>query len=123
NAVPLGTRARRLWCGAGFEVVAAAYRLEAGGRSIVHLDLGEPDCATPANILEAGERALREGHTHYTAPGGLMAARVAVAEHLRRTRGVAVDPEEVLLTSGASQGLLLSMLALVQPGGSVILPD
>src|SRR2546430_14837569 len=93
----LPTRARRSSFEDGFEVVAAAHRLEAEGRSIVHLDLGEPDFATPANILEAGERALREGHTHYTAPGRLVAAPVAAAGHPRRAPGGAADPRLGLL--------------------------
>jgi aspartate aminotransferase len=119
----IAQRAERFTFERGYEVIAAAHRLEASGRSIVHLDLGEPDFATPENVVEAGVRALRDGHTHYTPAAGLVAARQAVAEHLRRTRGVVVDPDRVVLTGGASQALLLTVLALVEPGSSVILCD
>jgi aspartate aminotransferase len=107
----------------GYRAITAAHALEAAGRSIVHLDLGEPGFATPGHIVEAGVRALHDGYTHYTEPGGMIEARAAIGEHIRRTRNVDVSPEHVIITSGASQALLLTMLALVQPGSSVILPD
>src|SRR5262249_8739950 len=78
-----------------FEVLARAKALEACGRTIVHLEIGEPDFATPEHIVEAAVRALRDGHTHYTPAAGIREAREAIAEHVGALRGTAVDPDEV----------------------------
>ena len=82
----------RLGTERAFEVLARARALEAQGRNIIHLEIGEPDFDTPPHVVEAGVRALREGHTHYCPAPGLPELRDAAAEHLTRTRGVAVDP-------------------------------
>ena len=106
-----------------FEVLAKARKLEAQGRSIVHLEIGEPDFPTPPNIVEAAERALRDGYTHYTPAGGLMPARQAVADWIRRTYEVEVKPEQVVMVPGSKNVLLFTMMALVDQGDEVIVPD
>src|SRR5438046_5295645 len=106
-----------------FEVLAKARKLEAQGRTIVHLEIGEPDFPTPPNIVEAAQRALRDGYTHYTPAGGLMPARQAVAEWIRRWYEVDVKPEQVVMVPGSKNVLLFTMLALVENGDEVIIPD
>jgi aspartate/methionine/tyrosine aminotransferase len=119
----IATRARHYPFEGGFETLAAGRRLEAAGRRLVHLDYGEPDFETPPHIVEAAVRALRGGHTHYTAPAGIPDLRAAIADEVLRSRGVEVAPEQVVVTAGSSQGLLLAILALVEPGSSAILTD
>jgi aspartate/methionine/tyrosine aminotransferase len=106
-----------------FEVLARAKALERQGRHIVHLEVGEPDFDTPENIKDAAVQALRDGFTHYTPTAGLWEAREAVAEYVGRTRGIPVAPEEVVLTTGAKPIMFFAMLALVEPGDEVIVPD
>ena len=106
-----------------FEVLAKARKLESQGRNIVHLEIGEPDFPTPPNIVEAAERAIRDGFTHYTPAGGLMPARQAVADWIRRWYEVEVKPEQVVMVPGSKNVLLFTMLALVDQGDEVIIPD
>src|SRR2546428_6358123 len=104
-------------------VVARARKWEARGRNTVRLETGEPDCRTAPNVVEAAERALRDGFTHYTPAGGLMPVRQAVADWIRRTYEVEVKPEQVVMVPGSKNVLLFTMLALVDPGDEVIVPD
>src|SRR3954454_22794629 len=83
-----------------FEVLVRARALEAQGRSVVHLEIGEPDFDTPAHIIAAGQQALEEGQTHYGPGAGLPELRTAVADYLRRHRGIDVDPSRVVITPG-----------------------
>src|SRR5918911_914117 len=106
-----------------FEVLARARALEAKGKNVVHLEIGEPDFPTPPNIVEAAEKALHDGFTHYTPAGGLMPARQAVADWIRRTYEVEVAPQQVVMVPGSKNVILFSMLALVQKGDEVIVPD
>ena len=106
-----------------FEVLAKARKLEAQGRDIVHLEIGEPDFATPDNIVEAAVGALQSGYTHYTPAGGIMEARQAVAGFVQRRLGVDVDPAEVVLVPGSKNVLLFTLLACIEPGDEVIYPD
>ncbi len=106
-----------------FEVLARAKALERQGKHIVHLEIGEPDFDTPAAITEAGIQALRDGHTHYTPTAGLWEVREAVAQYVGRTRGIRVAPDEVVLTTGAKPVIFFAMLALIEPGDEVIVPD
>jgi aspartate aminotransferase len=106
-----------------FEVLAKARKLEAQGRNIVHLEIGEPDFPTPPNIVEAAERALHDGYTHYTPAGGLMPARQAVADWIRRWYEVEVKPEQAVMVPGSKNVLLFTMLALIDDGDEVIVPD
>jgi len=106
-----------------FEVLARAKRLEEDGRSIVHLEIGEPDFATPAHIVAAAEAAIEEGYTHYTPAGGIPEVRAAVAQHYSRRLGIECQGNEVILTPGSKNILMFAILALIEPGDEVILPD
>src|SRR5260221_777613 len=112
----------RLGTEGAFEVLAKARRLEAQGKKIVHLEIGEPDFATPDNIVEAGVSAMQNGYTHYTPASGIMEAREAVAGFVTRTLKAEVDPTEVVLVPGSKNVLPFTLLACIQPGGEVILP-
>ena len=104
-------------------VLAKARRLEAEGKKIVHLEIGEPDFATPDNIIEAGISALQNGYTHYTPASGILEARQAVAGFVSRTLKTEVDPTEVVLVPGSKNVLLFTLFACIEPGDEVILPD
>jgi aspartate aminotransferase len=106
-----------------FEVLARARELERAGKSVVHLEIGEPDFDTPAHIKDAAIRALHDGFTHYTPSAGLYEAREAVAEHVSVTRGIPVDPDEIVITPGSKPIMFFAILALVDPGDEVIYPD
>jgi aspartate aminotransferase len=106
-----------------FDVLARARALEAQGRRILHLEIGEPDFPTPGHIVEAGVRALRDGHTRYGPPPGLFALREAVCERLLAERGVRATPDEVVVTPGAKPILFLAILATVGAGDEVLVPD
>ena len=106
-----------------FEILARARKLEAQGREIVHLEIGEPDFDTPRNIVKAGVEALQSGWTHYGPSAGLPDARAAIAEHFSKDRGVTVGPENVVITPGAKPILFFTALAVMDPGDEVIYPD
>ncbi len=106
-----------------FEVLAQAKRLEAQGKDIVHLEIGEPDFATPDNIVEAAVRALHGGMTHYTPASGIMEVRAATARYVARRTGVEVAAENVVLVPGSKNLLHFALLSLVEEGDEVILPD
>lgn len=113
----------RLGTETAFEVLLKARALEARGKHIIHLEIGEPDFNTPSNIVEAGVRALRDGYTHYSPSPGIPELRQVVAEHISRTRGIPVRPEEVVITPGAKPIMFFAILALVEPGDEVIYPN
>ncbi len=113
----------RLGTETAFEVLAEAKALEAQGKKIIHLEIGEPDFNTPQNIIEAGIRALQEGWHHYTPASGLINLRQTIAQHVSRSRGIAVDPAEVVVTPGAKPILFFSLLAMTQEGDEVIYPN
>ena len=113
----------RLGTEGAFVVLAKARRLEADGKKIVHLEIGEPDFATPDNIIEAGISALQNGYTHYTPASGILEARQAVAGFVSRTLKTDVDPAEVVLVPGSKNVLLFTLFACIEPGDEVILPD
>ena len=113
----------RLGTERAFEVLARAKALEAQGRTVIHLEIGEPDFDTPPHVVEAGAQALREGHTHYCPAPGLPELRDAAAEHLSRTRGVTVDPARVLVAPGAKWFLFFGVLAVAGEGDEVIYPN
>jgi len=104
-------------------LLARARRLEAEGRTIVHMEIGEPDFVTPEPIVRAGIEALQAGHTHYTPARGLVALREAIAGHYQVTFGVSVSAERILVTPGASGALQLINAALVDPGSRVLMTD
>lgn len=113
----------RLGTETAFEVLARARALEAQGRSIVHLEIGEPDFDTPANIRDAAKRALDGGFTHYGPSAGLPEARKAVADYVSRTRGVSYAPEETVIVPGGKPIIFFTILALVEPGDEVVYPN
>jgi aspartate/methionine/tyrosine aminotransferase len=123
QAVRFAQRMDEIGTETAFEVLARARALEAKGKNVVHLEIGEPDFPTPPNIVEAAEKALHDGFTHYTPAGGLMPARQAVADWIRRTYEVEVAPQQVVMVPGSKNVILFSMLALVQKGDEVIVPD
>ncbi len=116
-------RMDRLGTETAFEVLAKAKRLEAEGKSIVHLEIGQPDFSTPAHVVEAAVKALRDGHTGYTPAPGLIEIREAIAEHTERTIGVKTHPDEVVVTPGAKPIMFYAFLAFVEPGDEVIYPN
>ncbi len=105
------------------DVLERAQELERAGRSIVHLEVGEPDFDTPQCIKEAALRALERNQTHYTHSLGLIELRQAIADHYRRRYGVEVDPGRILVTCGTSPAMLLLFMALLEPGQEVIVSD
>ncbi len=116
-------RMDRLGTESAFEVLAKAKGLEAQGKDIVHLEIGQPDFITPANISEAAFKAMKEGHTGYGPSAGLLEFREVIAEHISETRGVEIHPDEVTVTPGAKPIIFFTILALVNEGDEVIYPN
>jgi aspartate aminotransferase len=106
-----------------FEVLAKAKALEKQGKSIVHLEIGEPDFDTPKNIKDAAAKALIAGYTHYTPSAGMPELRQAVAEYVSETRKLDVKPEEVVITPGGKPVMFFGILALVNQGDEVLYPN
>jgi aspartate/methionine/tyrosine aminotransferase len=106
-----------------FEVLAKAKALEKQGKSIVHLEIGEPDFDTPKNIKDAAAKALTAGYTHYTPSAGMLELRQAVAEYISKTRKLDVEPEEVVITPGGKPVMFFGILALVNQGDEVLYPN
>jgi aspartate aminotransferase len=106
-----------------FEVLVKARALEAKGRSVVHLEIGEPDFDTPSHIIAAAQQALEEGYTHYGPGAGQPELRQAVAGYLQRWRGIDVDPARVVVTPGGKPIMFFAILALINPGDEVIYPN
>jgi aspartate/methionine/tyrosine aminotransferase len=106
-----------------FEVLVKARALEAKGRDVVHLEIGEPDFDTPRHIIEAGKEALDGGYTHYGPSAGLPELRAAVAQDVSRSRHIRVTPEQVVVTPGAKPIMFYVILALAQAGDEVIYPN
>ncbi|HWZ45262.1 MAG TPA: pyridoxal phosphate-dependent aminotransferase [Candidatus Saccharimonadales bacterium] len=118
----LARRMGRLSGETAFEVLHRARELEAQGRDIVHLEIGEPDFDTPANITEVGIQAIRDGHTHYTPSAGILELREAAAEDIRKTRGIPCSSDEVVVVPGAKPTVFFTFMALVEEGDEVIYP-
>jgi aspartate aminotransferase len=106
-----------------FEVLAKARALEAQGRDIIHLEIGEPDFPTPDNIVEAAYASIRNGATHYTPAAGIMEAREAVARYVHKWTGASPQPQQVVMVPGSKNVLHFALLSLVEPGDEVIYPD
>src|SRR5712691_11868869 len=123
TAVRFAERMSRLGTEGAFEVLARARKLEAEGKRIVHLEIGEPDFATPDNIVEAAIGAMQNGYTHYTPASGIWEAREAVAQFVSRMLSTEVEAADVVLVPGSKNVLLFTLLACVEPGDEVILPD
>lgn len=114
---------QRLGTESAFEVLARARALEAQGRRVVHLEIGEPDFETAPHIREAAKRALDEGYTHYGPSAGLLPAREAIARYVGSTRDIAVSPDQVVITPGAKPILTFTIMATVNEGDEVLIPD
>ena len=113
----------RLGTEGAFAVLARARALEATGRDVIHLEIGEPDFETPPHVAEAGIAAIRAGETHYCQTAGLPVLRDAAAASLSWSRDIAVDPANVLVANGAKPFLFFTILATCGPGDEVIYPD
>jgi aspartate/methionine/tyrosine aminotransferase len=113
----------RLGTETAFEVLAKAKALEAEGREIIHLEIGEPDFDTPANIVNAAVEALRGGHTHYTPANGVPPLRQAIAEEVSKTRDISVHPDQVVVVPGGKPIMFFILLALCEAGDEVIYPN
>ncbi len=105
------------------EILEKAHDMARRGIDVIHLEVGEPDFDAPPAVVEASERALRDGHTHYTHSLGLTELREAVCAHYGERYGVTVHPDQVLVTGGTSPGMLMSFAALLAPGDEVIVSD
>ncbi|MBK8909817.1 MAG: pyridoxal phosphate-dependent aminotransferase [Chlorobi bacterium] len=120
----IAQRISRLGTETAFEVLLKARKLEAEGRDIVHLEIGEPDFDTPANIIGAAKNALDNGFTHYGPSSGLPEARQAVADYIQQTRpGVACSPDEIVITPGAKPIMFYALMATIDEGDEVIYPN
>ena len=119
----LARRMERLGTETAFSVLAKAKALEARGQEIIHLEIGEPDFDTPPDIVEAGCRALRNGETHYTPTAGIPELRAAIADDVARSRRIVVDPEQVVVTPGGKPIMFFAILALVDAGDEVLVPN
>jgi len=105
------------------DLLARTRELEAAGRSIIHMEIGEPDFTTPQPVVAAGQAALTAGRTRYTPAKGLPALREAIAGHYRNAYGVNLSADRIIVTPGASGALQLVLSALIDPGNSVLLAD
>jgi aspartate/methionine/tyrosine aminotransferase len=119
----LAKRMERLGTETAFEVLVKARALEATGRDIVHLEIGEPDFDTPRNIIDAACDALNKGFTHYGPSAGLPALRETIAQYVGQTRRVEVAPEEVVVVPGGKPIIFFVILALAEEGDEIIYPN
>ena len=123
NIMKLAERMSRIGVETAFEVLVRARALEAQGRHIIHLEIGEPDFPTPQHIIDAGKQALDQGWTHYGPTQGLPELRAVIAQHVSETRGIQVGPEHVCVVPGGKPIIFFPMLALLEPGDEVVYPN
>ena len=119
----IAQRMKLLGTETAFEVLAEVNKLKASGKNIISFAIGEPDFDTPENITNAGLKALREGYTHYSPSAGLLSLRESIARHISISRGIDVNPEEVVITPGAKPIIFYSILACINAGDEVIYPN
>jgi aspartate/methionine/tyrosine aminotransferase len=105
------------------DVLERAHELERDGRHVIHLEIGEPDFATPECICEAADKAIRDGHTHYTHSLGIIELREAICDHYFQNYGVHVVPDQVIVTSGTSPALFMLFSALLEAGDEIIISN
>ncbi len=113
----------RLGTESAFEVLARATALKAAGRDIINLGIGQPDFPTPAHIVEAGVKALRDGHHGYTPANGILPLREAVARDMQLRRNIAVDPDHVVIVPGGKVTMAFAILMFGEPGAEIMYPD
>ena len=106
-----------------FEVLAEVNKLKASGKDIISFAIGEPDFDTPSNIIDAGIKALKGGYTHYGPSAGLLPIRESIARYVSNSRGIKVDPEEVIVTPGAKPIIFFGILSCINEGDEVIYPN
>lgn len=123
STLRLASRMSRLGTETAFEVLVRARALEAQGKHIVHLEIGEPDFDTPRNVIDAGIDALNKGFTHYGPAPGLPQLRQTIADYIARTRNVDVKPEEVVVVPGGKPIMFYAIMALCDEGDEVIYPN
>ena len=121
--MPYASRLANLKSEGAYAVMARAQALEAQGRQIIHLEIGQPDFETFPHIVEAGVRALEAGFTRYNPPLGIPELRQVIASHAGDQRGMDINPDQVVIGPGAKPGLFFPTLALIEPGDEVIYPD
>ena len=119
----LAEKMSRLGTETAFEVLARAKKLEAKGKDIIHLEIGEPDFDTPKNITEAGIQALKDGYTHYNPSAGLPGFREVIAKEISKTRKIDVNPDQVVVTPGAKPIMFFCIMALANEGEEIIYPN
>jgi aspartate aminotransferase len=119
----IASRVAQLTGEGALAVFTRAKELEKAGRSIIHLELGEPDFHPGAPVVDALRAAVAEGRDRYVATRGIPPLRSAIAEYLKRTRGLDIAPEQVLVAPGCKMALALAMMALIEPGDEVLYPD
>ena len=119
----IASRMNLLGTETAFEVLSRARNLEAQGKQIVHLEIGEPDFDTPSHIVDAGVQALKDGYSHYGPTPGLPQLREAISENSRKVRGLNTDPNSIVVTPGAKPIMFYVILALSEPGMEVIYPN
>ena len=119
----LAERMSRIGVESAFDVLVRARALEAQGKSIIHLEIGEPDFPTPGHVVSAAKQALDEGWTHYGPTQGLPDLREAIAAHISRSRGIQVGPQHVSVVPGGKPIIFFPMLALLEEGDEVIYPN
>ena len=116
-------RLDRLHGEGAFEVLSRARALEAQGRHVIHMEIGQPDFATPATIVQAGKQALDDGYTHYTPAAGLPQVRQTIADYVAETRAMPVVPENVVIVPGGKPMIFYAILGLVNAGEEVVYPN
>ena len=121
--MPFAKRTDHLRPEGAYQVLARAQELEAKGHDIIHLEIGEPDFATPANVRLAGIRAIAEGQTRYNPPAGLSSLREIIADLAGKKRGIQITPKQIVVSPGAKPNLFFPTLALVNPGDEVVYPN
>jgi aspartate aminotransferase len=119
----LAERMSRILIESAFDVLVRARALEAQGKDVIHLEIGEPDFETPAHVIEAAKKALDEGYTHYGPTQGLPELREAIAASVARSRGIDVSAKHVCVVPGGKPIIFFPMLALIEPGDEVIYPN
>src|SRR3984957_19475786 len=123
SSLVLAGRMARLGTESAFEVLARAKALEAQGRSIINLGIGQPYFQTPPHIVEAAKKALADGHHGYTPANGILPLREAVAADLKRRHGVEVSPDLVLVVPGGKVTMYMAILMFGEPGAEILYPD
>lgn len=121
--MPFADRVNHLMAEGAYAMLARAQALEAQGRHIIHLEVGQPDVPPPSHVTRAGIGAIEAGHTRYTQPAGVPALRQIIAEDAGRRRGLNFTPSQVIIGPGAKPALFFPTLALIRPGDEVIYPD